>query len=110
MAWHLPYLAAPTTGAIVPIDVDGLEEARKSELNRIVDEADTEGLDAPIERIVVNGSAARTLIDVAEGAALLVVGSRGLGGFRGLLLGSVSHQVAVHAACPTVIVPRASTS
>lgn len=58
-----------------------------------------------IERIVAEGGAARRLIDTAEGADLLVIGSRGLGGFRGLLLGSVSHQCASHAPCPVVVIP-----
>jgi len=44
------------------------------------------------------------VLEVAEHADLLVVGSRGRGGFRGLLLGSVSHQVATHASCPVVVV------
>lgn len=50
------------------------------------------------------GSAAKDLIDASKGADLLVVGSRGLGGFSGLLLGSVSQQCALHAHCPIVIV------
>ena len=48
--------------------------------------------------------AAKDLIDASKGADLLVVGSRGLGGFKGLLLGSVSQQCALHAHCPIVIV------
>ena len=49
-------------------------------------------------------SPAKALIKASEGADLLVVGSRGLGGFKGLLLGSVSQQCAHHAHCPLTIV------
>ncbi len=65
--------------------------------------ADAEGID--IERLAVCDLPARGLLAAAAGADLLVVGARGLGGFQGLLLGSVSQQVANHAPCPVVIVP-----
>jgi nucleotide-binding universal stress UspA family protein len=52
----------------------------------------------------VEGNAASILLEESREADLLVVGSRGLGGFRDLLLGSVSEQCANHAACPVVIV------
>ena len=53
---------------------------------------------------VREGHAADVLVDAARGAALLVVGSRGHGGFDGLLLGSVSAQCAEHAPCTVVVV------
>lgn len=62
--------------------------------------------DVPVTRSVRSGNPATVLLAAAKGADLLVVGARGLGGFRGLLLGSVSHQVATHAACPVVIVGK----
>ena len=53
---------------------------------------------------VIEGGAAKVLLDRCAGAVMLVVGSRGHGGFAGLLLGSVSANVAEHAACPVFIV------
>lgn len=61
--------------------------------------------DVPIDSLVVEDRhPARVLVDRSEGADMLVVGSRGRGGFSELLLGSVSHQCATHARCPVVIV------
>jgi nucleotide-binding universal stress UspA family protein len=57
-----------------------------------------------VERTAETGSPARRLCRAAEGADLLVVGARGLGGFRGLLMGSVTQQVVAHAPCPVVVV------
>jgi len=54
--------------------------------------------------VIQQGSAAQSLIEASKGADLLVVGSRGRGGFSGLLLGSVSQQCSLHAHCPIVIV------
>ncbi|HYZ91581.1 MAG TPA: universal stress protein [Actinomycetota bacterium] len=55
---------------------------------------------------VANELPAQALIGASEGAEMIVVGSRGRGGFKGLLLGSVSQQVVHHAHCPIVIVPH----
>jgi nucleotide-binding universal stress UspA family protein len=60
--------------------------------------------DVPLERHVLQGRAVQVILAAAEGADLVVVGSRGHGGFAGLLLGSVSSQVAHHAHCPVTIV------
>jgi nucleotide-binding universal stress UspA family protein len=76
---------------------------------RILEEAlatiDVSGL--AIERDVVEAAPARALLAAAQAADLLVVGSRGQGGFKGLLLGSVGQQCANHSPCPIVIVPTA---
>lgn len=62
---------------------------------------------AEVETLVVEGSAAHVLIEMSAGADMLVVGSRGLGGFSGLLLGSVSQQCVHHAHCPVTVVRQA---
>ena len=63
------------------------------------------GDDVPrVRQRVEQGHAARVLLDAAADAELVVVGSRGHGGFAGLLLGSVSQHVVTHARCPVVVV------
>ena len=61
-----------------------------------------EGID--VEQRVVGGGGAHALLESCADADLVVVGSRGRGGFKGLLLGSVSQQVVLHAPCPVVVV------
>lgn len=57
-----------------------------------------------VEQEVLEGHPAQLLVTAAEGADLVVVGSRGHGGFVGMLLGSVSQHVAAHAPCPVLVV------
>jgi nucleotide-binding universal stress UspA family protein len=59
-----------------------------------------------VQRTVVEDRRpAEALVELSNDADLLVVGSRGRGGFTELLLGSVSHATVLHAACPVVVVP-----
>ena len=101
---YLPtYVPAAPDFGYVPLDpVDLLEEIRKMQ-DAVIDQV-AAGSSMTIERRLLKGRAADTLIMAAEGADMLVVGSRGRGGFRGLLLGSVSQQIAQHASCAVVIV------
>lgn len=58
----------------------------------------------PVQPLVKQGNAAQVLIKQSADADLLVVGTRGRGGFRGLVLGSVSQHVAASAKCPVTVV------
>ena len=58
-----------------------------------------------IVRRTINDLPARALLEAAAGADLLVLGTRGMGGFKGLVLGSVAHQLVSHSPCPVVVVP-----
>jgi nucleotide-binding universal stress UspA family protein len=61
--------------------------------------------DVRLELVAAEGSAGRVLTEMSTDADLIVVGTRGRGGFRSLLLGSTSHQVVSHAHCPVLVVP-----
>jgi nucleotide-binding universal stress UspA family protein len=101
-AWLYPYVgeASFTIG----------EEEFEAEAQAVLDRSVSQGGPVPsgvvVNPILVHGPAAGALIDAAAGADLLVLSSRGHGGFVGLLLGSVTQQCAHHAPCPLVIVPH----
>jgi nucleotide-binding universal stress UspA family protein len=104
-AWAFPYAGDPYVA--MAFDSAPVDDAARRTLDAAVDSADTSGLPAAVTRTLTVGSAAASVLQAAEGADLVVVGSRGLGGFQGLVLGSVSYQIVHHATCPVVVVPPA---
>ena len=108
-AWEPPFIVAYGTAPVSATAYEGTayEDAAVSLIDEMISAAHPIDLEGRIEKIAVRGSAAWALLEVAKGADMIVVGSRGRGGFTGLLLGSVSHQVAQHAHCPVVVVPPA---
>lgn len=110
-AWKVSTLMYAAEAFPPPYTVDlETEFRRKAEemLERASAAVATELEGIEVERWVRNGPAANVLCDASTVADMLVVGSRGLGGFTGLLLGSVSHQCAQQAPCPVTIVRGAT--
>jgi nucleotide-binding universal stress UspA family protein len=92
-------------GWIPVVDVEGLDKACKQTLAETVAEVAGGQPSVSIHSRVIGGHhPAYVLIREAEGAQLLVLGSRGHGGFVGALLGSVSQHCVQHAACPVVVI------
>ena len=99
-AWDFP---AGYGFASVPQDWDPAADMRKV-LDETVRAVFGDHPPAELQRQVREGGAAMVLIEASQGAIMLVVGSRGHGGFAGLLLGSVSANVAEHAQCPVLVI------
>jgi nucleotide-binding universal stress UspA family protein len=108
-SWQYPAGSALPTSDAALDDPEAMDRMVRRTLDRAVGDGVPEGV--PVEREVVRGPAPMALLPRAEHprADLLVVGSRGLGGFSGLLLGSVSRQCLEHAQGPVVVVPDGAT-
>lgn len=91
----------PITSAADAPEVQKIRQVIEEKVANISGKVDTP-VDVHVE--VVSGVAARVLVDASHNADLIVVGSRGGGGFNRLLVGSVSSQLVHHAACPVVVV------
>lgn len=102
-AWQPPFLAGYPLDPLAT-DAEAFEAPARRVMERALDDADVASLARPVERTLRPARPASALLDAAEDADLVVVGSRGIGGFRGLLVGSVSLQVARHSPCPVVVV------
>jgi nucleotide-binding universal stress UspA family protein len=106
-AWQPPLAALPFGATlVVPVDEAAIDSAARTELDQIVDGAIAElDVDPPeVLRSVVPGPPAATLIDAAETADLLVVGSHGRTGLRRLVVGSVANACVQHSPCPVVVI------
>ena len=109
-AWSDPYVVTPGFGQPEDFEPEALREQARAALAANVADVVGEASEVEVEQQIAEGSPAAVLIDSAGDADLLVVGSRGLGGFTGLLLGSVSQHCVAHAPCPVLVVRASSHS
>ncbi|MEW1805142.1 universal stress protein [Pseudarthrobacter sp. NPDC080039] len=91
-------------GPVPGVSNSGLEQSARSVLEEGVAHAATEAEGLQIKSTLLHGLPAKLLVEISAGEKLLVVGSRGLGGFLGLLVGSVSLELAAAAACPVAVI------
>jgi nucleotide-binding universal stress UspA family protein len=108
LAWRYPAAAGPGPIGVAPGAVAGdIEQAKHEDLERAIAATFGDPPSVKVEPKVVYGHPAQVLVEESRDADLLVVGSRGHGGFTGMRLGSVSTHCVTHAACPVTVV-RAS--
>lgn len=105
LAWHYPAAVGSAPVGVAPASVTAeVEQSERAVLGQMVSDALSEHPGAEVVRELAYGHPSEVLIEQSREADLLVIGSRGRGGFKGMLLGSVSHQCVTHAACPVTVV------
>ncbi|MER5552051.1 universal stress protein [Streptomyces sp. NPDC002793] len=102
-SWEYPATSWASMMPGMPEDFDP-QAAATVALNEALEEALGADGAAAVDKIVVIGNPAQTLLERSRGANLLVVGARGYSGFKATLLGSVSLHVTQHATCPVTVV------
>jgi nucleotide-binding universal stress UspA family protein len=103
-----PAIQSYWTGAPVRFagDDEGVRQAREAAEQAVADAAKEMDKQPEVTVTAVHGFAAQALIDASADADLVVVGTRGGGGFPHLHLGAISNQVVQHGKCPIVVVPH----
>ncbi len=105
LSWQYPVNYGTYGWAPVSTEGDGdFGEIGEKTLTEAINKTVDPGCDVRVRPVVRQGNSAQVLLDAARDADLLVVGSRGHGGFTGALLGSVSMHCVHHAHCPVVVV------
>ena len=102
--WHDPPADAVLLGHPTPPDFELAQQRAYETLAERLAGWQEKYPDVHVTREVVRDHPSRALLRYAEGARLVVVGSRGRGGFRGLVLGSTSQHLLHHAPCPVAVV------
>jgi nucleotide-binding universal stress UspA family protein len=107
--WQVPPIVTGSGPFDAPVvleqeTLEAVERNAEDGVERQLGDVDTSGID--VQRRIEPRPPVDLVLEAATGADLVVLGTRGHGGFTGLLLGSVSQQVAHHAPCPVVIVPK----
>jgi nucleotide-binding universal stress UspA family protein len=104
-AWTVPYLGfAGRSGTLSPDAVDEIAGRAGETLRQSMRSAAVDPMRPDVEMWLVEGSPNQSLLQGAGNADLLVVGSRGYGGWKGLLMGSVSAQCVTQSPCPVAVV------
>jgi nucleotide-binding universal stress UspA family protein len=104
--WSIPYPLMINPYGLTPDAVDISQDAHQLVLDKAVEFVAREYPDLIVHPILRQGSPATELVDVAETAELLVVGTHRRGVIPAMLLGSVSHNVLVNVPCPVVVAPH----